>query len=122
MPGKPLKPCSYPGCSTLCEGKVARCEKHQPKKWEKHGPQVKRITGRPLRRMRQELFRKDPLCVLCQQKDPPQVHLAVHRDHIVPLEEGGADVPENTQGLCAECHEEKSKQERQRGLQRYHQT
>ena len=68
------------------------------------------------------MFRRDPLCVMCQAKSPPEVRLATQRDHIVPLEEGGQDVPENTQGLCAECHAAKSLGERQRGLRRYYQT
>ena len=119
MPGRPLRLCTYPGCGESCAGKVVRCEKHQPKKWEKHGQGVKRMTGDGLRKARRLLFQANPLCVHCQQKSPPQVRLATERDHIVPLEEGGQDVPENTQGLCAECHAVKSLAERQRGLKRY---
>ena len=46
------------------------------------------------------------------------VRPAVHRDHIVPLSEGGLDEPGNTQGLCAECHEGKSLAERLRAQAR----
>ena len=34
--------------------------------------------------------------------------LATQRDHIKPLAEGGADDHTNEQGLCDECHEDKS--------------
>ena len=120
MPGRPLRQCTYPGCSELTGGKVARCEKHPYPVWEKKGVQVKRMTGNPLREARKRLFRTDPLCVMCATQTPPRVTLATQRDHIVPLQEGGLDVPENTQGLCDDCHEIKSKAERERGLISYH--
>ena len=37
---------------------------------------------------------------------------SLHRDHIVPLALGGADVPENIQLLCANCHQDKTAEER----------
>ncbi len=40
------------------------------------------------------------------------------RDHIVPLEEGGTDTEDNVQNICADCHDEKSKAERARGVRR----
>ena len=36
------------------------------------------------------------------------VTVATQRDHIVALEEGGADDSSNEQGLCDSCHEAKS--------------
>lgn len=75
------------------------------------------MTGRPLQRARAELFAADPLCAECRRNG--LVTLATQRDHIVPLEEGGADSVENTQGLCDDCHDKKSKAERERGLRRW---
>lgn len=43
---------------------------------------------------------------------------ATQRDHIIPLEEGGEDSDDNTQGLCDECHQGKSLQEALRGRRR----
>lgn len=63
--------------------------------------------------MREELFRREPLCVRCKERGI--VRLATQRDHIVPLAEGGADDKSNEQGLCDDCHDEKSLAERVRG-------
>jgi len=37
---------------------------------------------------------------------------ATELDHIKPLHQGGTDTPDNRQGLCTDCHLEKSKTER----------
>jgi len=66
--------------------------------------------------MRAELFSSNPLCVDCQRQG--RVKLATQRDHITPLAEGGADDPDNTQGLCDDCHAIKSKAESARGVVR----
>jgi 5-methylcytosine-specific restriction protein A len=66
--------------------------------------------------MREALFRRNPLCVLCAQAG--FTRLATQRDHIKPLFEGGEDADENTQGLCDECHDGKSLQERIRAHHR----
>jgi 5-methylcytosine-specific restriction protein A len=63
--------------------------------------------------MRAELLARDPLCAECRKAG--RVRPATQRDHIVPLEEGGADDVSNTQGLCDECHAAKSQAEAQRG-------
>lgn len=74
---------------------------------------TKRITGRKLQALRAELFKRSPLCVHCAEHDV--VTPATQRDHIIPLAEGGEDSEENTQGLCDECHDVKSKRESARG-------
>ena len=66
--------------------------------------------------MRDRLFTSNPLCVECERLG--RVRLATQRDHIVSLEEGGADDDGNTQGLCQDCHDIKSKAERERGQRR----
>lgn len=71
-----------------------------------------RIRGTTLQNIRREHFRRHPLCVKCLEHKPPRITPAVELDHIKPLHQGGEDVPENRQGLCAECHLEKSKRER----------
>jgi hypothetical protein len=48
-------------------------------------------------------------CVLCGVW-----RLTLHRDHIVPRFKGGGNEPDNIQMLCANCHEDKSREE-QRG-------
>lgn len=66
--------------------------------------------------MRAELFTRDPLCAECKRLG--RVTLATQRDHIKALAEGGADDDSNVQGLCADCHEAKSKAESARGVRR----
>lgn len=117
MPRAAPRPCSHPGCSVLVRDGTGRCEKHPRPTWTKpKKPATKRITGRRLQRMREELFRQNPLCVRCQELG--LVELATQRDHIISLEEGGADDPSNTQGLCDTHHDEKSLAERLRGRAR----
>lgn len=63
--------------------------------------------------MREALFRAKPLCAHCEPRGVTA--LAVIRDHIIPLAEGGEDVEENTQGLCAKCNKVKTDAESRRG-------
>lgn len=117
MPGRSFKPCSYPGCGQLTKDRSGRCEQHPKTAWERHaGNEVTRKRGTTLIRLRRQLFARDPLCAMC--KAAGRVTLAVIRDHIVPLTEGGQDVESNVQGLCVECHDQKSLAERQRALAR----
>ena len=66
-----------------------------------------RIAGRKLQQLRARLFRRNPLCVHCEAKGI--VRLAVQRDHIIPVTKQGHDVESNTQGLCLECHDLKTR-------------
>jgi 5-methylcytosine-specific restriction protein A len=100
----------------LVYGGARRCEDHKPAPWAKKADAVKRISGRRLQKMRAELFSSKPLCARCEGLG--RVRLATQRDHIQSLEEGGLDVPENTQGLCDDCHDEKSLGERLRAVRR----
>lgn len=87
------------------------------KPWAKSTPQV-RLSGRALQRARAELFAREPLCAECRRATPPRVTLAVWRDHIVPVAEGGSDDDSNIQGLCDDCHRAKTARESARGLKR----
>lgn len=71
---------------------------------------ITRIRGRQLQR-RRELFRDaNPWCVDCLEDGiyTPWDEL----DHIVALEQGGADTDENLQGLCAAHHDAKTARDR----------
>lgn len=95
---------------------TGRCPKHPRPDWAKKVDAPKRMTGRKLQAARASLFTANPLCVECEKQG--RVRLASQRDHIVPLSEGGSDTPENTQGLCDDCHEGKSLGERLRAQRR----
>lgn len=75
----------------------------------------KRIRGTTLQNIRAAHFARYPLCVHCLAETPERTTLATELDHIVPLHQGGVDSKDpfvNRQGLCHDCHERKSKQER----------
>lgn len=107
---KPAKPCTYPGCRELTN--TGRCEQHKRKAWT-GGKETPRMTGRKLQKFREILFNEQPLCVECLKLD--RVSVATIRDHIIPLAEGGEDIPENTQPLCQACSDAKTKEESKRG-------
>lgn len=113
MPVAAPKPCSYPGCGVLVRDGTGRCAKHPRETWVHKPIAVKRITGRRLQAMREALFRRNPLCVACQAHG--KVTLATQRDHILSLGEGGLDDSSNEQGLCDDCHRDKSLAEALRG-------
>lgn len=116
MPVSAPRPCTHPGCGVLVRDGSGRCAKHPKPQWSKPATATKRITGRKLQAMRAELFARDPLCAECKRQG--RVTLATQRDHIKALAEGGADDDGNVQGLCADCHEAKSKAEAARGVRR----
>lgn len=66
--------------------------------------------------MREDLFRRHPLCEPCEQQG--RVSLATIRDHRIPLEEGGLDDETNEQAICKSCHKAKTAAESQRGISR----
>ena len=92
------------------------CPVHVPKPWTHSKPTKRVLLGRTLQRERDRLFAEQPLCVICEREG--RVRAATIRDHIVPLEEGGLDVTENTQALCQSCSDAKTKEESKRGVRR----
>ena len=65
MPRKPKRPCSYPGCPKLTDGRF--CEEHQKlenQRYEKYDrdPAAKRRYGRAWKRIRDRYMNVHPLC------------------------------------------------------------
>lgn len=116
MPVSAPRPCSAPHCRTLVRDGSGRCPKHPRELWIKAATATKRITGRRLQASRAALFERSPLCAECERQG--RVSEATERDHVIPLAEGGVDDDSNVQGLCAECHAEKSARESGRGRRR----
>jgi 5-methylcytosine-specific restriction protein A len=104
MPTAALRPCSV--CYTL------GCTVHERPAWG-HARPVKRIGGHKLQRLRAQLFRQHPLCVLCLATG--RTALATIRDHIIPLIEGGTETDDNIQALCQSCSDAKTQREAERG-------
>ena len=106
MPSAPPRPCAQPRCPHL-----QPCPVHVRVAWRKVGqPPPARIRGRKLQRLRDELFTKQPLCVVCQAQG--RVTIATIRDHVLNLAGGGADLEANTQALCVACHDLKTEREK----------
>jgi len=116
MPGRPASPCTHIGCKALSRDGTGRCPDLPREAWVKKADAPKRISGRKLQKLRADLFRQSPLCVVCQAEG--RITAATERDHIVPLSQTQKDEASNVgmQALCHACHEAKSKRER-RGKQ-----
>ena len=116
MPKGPWRHCVHPGCSVLVQR--GRCAQHarEPFRSPTHAA-PKRIRGTHLQRLRNQLFNRYPLCVLCEQAG--RVTIATIRDHIVPLSDGGTESETNTQALCESCNELKRRVEVQYGMRKW---
>lgn len=105
MPKKPKRPCSYPGCPRLTDGRF--CEEHakaEAKRYEQHDrdPAVHRRYGRAWKRIRDSYVQQHPLCERCQEHGKLTPTEEVH--HKVPLSEGGTHARNNLIALCKSCH------------------
>ena len=68
-----------------------------------------RITGRTLQRLRNKLLRANPLCMMCLIYG--RIRPATDLDHIIGLAQGGTNAEDNLQGLCHDCHADKTARE-----------
>lgn len=105
LPTKPKRPCSYPGCPKLTDGRF--CEEHakaEAKRYEKYDrdPAVRHRYGRAWKRIRDRYIQEHPLCELCQRDGRLTPAEEVH--HKVPLSEGGTHARDNLVALCKSCH------------------
>ena len=105
MPRKPKRPCSYPGCPKLTDGRY--CEEHQSvvnSNYEKYGrdPATKKRYGRAWKRIRDKYVQEHPFCELCFKRGVLVETEEVH--HIKPLSEGGTHDRSNLIALCKSCH------------------
>lgn len=83
--------------------------KLQPHKKSLVKLQNKRITGRALQRRREEVYlNSNGLCSMCERV---VLFSDYELDHIISLANGGEDIIENTQCLCSECHNQKTKED-----------
>ena len=105
VPRKPKRPCSFPGCPKLTDGRF--CEEHakeEAKRYEKYDrdPAVRRRYGRAWKRIRDTYVASHPLCERCKQQGKLVPTQEVH--HILPLSEGGTHARDNLIALCQSCH------------------
>ncbi len=105
MPRKPKRPCSYPGCPRLTDGRY--CEEHaklEVKRYEKYDrdPAVRRRYGRAWKRIRDRYISAHPLCEECLKAGRMTPAEEVH--HKLPLSQGGTHAESNLMALCKPCH------------------
>ncbi|WP_094551422.1 HNH endonuclease [Petroclostridium xylanilyticum] len=105
MPRKPKRPCSFPGCLELTEGRF--CEQHakqEAARYEKYDrdPATRKRYGRSWKRIRDRYIAAHPLCEECKRKGKITPAEEVH--HILPLSKGGTHAESNLMSLCTPCH------------------
>ena len=69
----------------------------------------RRIRGRKGVELRKRRLRNEPLCRMC--KDEGRVTAATVPDHIKPLALGGTDTDDNIRCLCADHHDQVTREE-----------
>lgn len=62
-----------------------------------------RTRGRKWLRLRHVVLVEEPVCRICDRRPSVEV------DHIIPVSKGGTDERDNLQGVCTECHEDKTR-------------
>lgn len=105
MPRKPKRPCSYPGCPNLTDGRY--CPEHQKKvnsNYEKYGrdKSTKKRYGRAWKRIRDKYAAEHPFCEQCYERGILVETQEIH--HKIPLSEGGTHDQGNLIALCKPCH------------------
>lgn len=107
MPRKPKRPCSYPGCPQLTDGRF--CEEHkklEAKRYEMYDrdPETRKRYGRTWKRIRYQYITTHPFCEECEKNGKVVAATEVH--HILPLAQGGNHAFANLMALCTPCHSE----------------
>lgn len=105
MPRKPKRPCSYPGCPNLTDGRF--CEEHEKlvnQNYEKYerSKYNKRRYGRAWKRIRDKYVSQHPFCEICYENGILVETEEVH--HKKPLSEDGTHDRDNLIALCKSCH------------------
>ena len=106
MPRKPKKPCKYPGCARLTDGKY--CEEHEPlmKGYYNRfarGYDTHERYGNAWRTIRDHHLAIHPLCEKCAAEGRYVKAALVH--HVKTIADGGTSDEENLMSLCVSCHE-----------------
>lgn len=105
MPKKSKRPCAYPGCPKLTDGRY--CEEHQKavdRQYNRNtrSPDIHRKYGRAWKRIRDRYATEHPFCEMCYREGRITLMDEVH--HIVPVSKGGTHERSNLMSLCRSCH------------------
>lgn len=105
MPRRPKRPCSYPGCPNLTDGRFCKAhQKEENKRYERYerDPAIKRRYGRAWKRIRDSYAASHPLCEECLKNGIYVPTEEIH--HKLPLSQGGNHDRDNLIALCKSCH------------------
>lgn len=105
MPKTPRRPCGFPGCPNLTDGRF--CEAHakqENRRYERYqrDPATKRRYGRAWQRIRDRYAAAHPFCEECYKRGVLTPTEEIH--HIKPLAHGGTHAEDNLMALCKPCH------------------
>lgn len=105
MPKMPRRPCGFPGCPNLTDGRF--CEEHakqENRRYERYqrDPATKRRYGRAWQRIRDRYAAAHPFCEECYKRGVLTPTEEIH--HIKPLAHGGTHAEDNLMALCKPCH------------------
>ena len=105
MPRKPKRPCSYPGCPRLTEGRY--CEEHKTmvdREYERYGrdPRTKRLYKGSWPKIRKRYAEQHPFCERCYAEG--RLTPVEHVHHKTALSQGGTHEDSNLMSLCKSCH------------------
>lgn len=109
MPWSPARPCLHPGCRNFRRPPARYCEDHSRDYEEedrRRGSASQRGYDNGWRKLREQILLRDPVCKACGRAWSTEV------DHVIPKEQGGTDHEANLQGLCHNCHADKTAKER----------
>lgn len=112
MPVKPQRPCSYPGCPCLTNGRY--CNKHQKEiesKYNKTSRPFKKLYNSRWYKLRKQFLLRYPLCEECKRDGV--VIAAEVVDHVIP-HKGNEQLfwdESNWQSLCKHHHDIKTAKE-----------
>lgn len=105
MPRLPKRPCSFPGCPKLTDGRYCEAHaKHEARRYERYDrdPETRRRYGSAWRKIRARFVAEHPLCEECLKQKRLTPTEEVH--HILPLAHGGTHDASNLMALCKSCH------------------
>ena len=105
MPRSPKKPCRYPGCPKLTDGRY--CAEHQKavdRRYNRYerDPESRNRYGSEWRKVRDRYIMEHPLCEECLKQG--RLTPASECHHVRPLFDGGTSDFDNLMSLCKNCH------------------
>ena len=105
MPKQPRRPCGFPGCPNLTDGRFCKTHaKQENRRYERYqrDPATKRRYGRAWQRIRDRYAAAHPFCEECYKRGVLTPTEEIH--HIKPLSHGGTHADDNLMALCKPCH------------------